>query len=198
MSNPLPKVRILDTPGLADTRSIGQDELHKKNIATLINQYSHSIIAILFLANGTVPRVTVGSTLSAIFSGTPFEDIAFLLTNTSNILYQNFSADILPAGFKGAPQFLLDNPIALQRAYLKLRGEPNTRGQWTRLRKVVKTGEKEGLEMLVGLFDWLDGLEQQGTTEVVKRSQKREAPEHQPSDSGGPSGGKEGKIAPNK
>ena len=66
------KVRILDTPGLADTRGLQQDEAHKKSIATQIQQHIDSVNAVLILANGTVPRITVGtdyalSTLSAIF-----------------------------------------------------------------------------------------------------------------------------------
>ena len=43
------------------------------------------------------------------------------------------------------------------------------------LRNDVKAGEQNALEMLVELFDWLDGLEPQGTTEIVARSQRREA-----------------------
>jgi len=34
-------------------------------------------------------------------------------------------------------------------------------------RKAVKVGEENALEMLVDLFDWLDGLEPQPTTEIV-------------------------------
>jgi hypothetical protein len=59
-------------PGLADTRGIQQDELHKKNIASEIQKHIGSANAVLILANGAVPRSTVGSdcalcTLSAIF-----------------------------------------------------------------------------------------------------------------------------------
>jgi hypothetical protein len=35
------------------------------------------------------------------------------------------------------------------------------------MRKAVLTGEEQALEMLVDLFDWLDGLEPQPTTEIV-------------------------------
>jgi hypothetical protein len=156
MSNPLPKVRILDTPGLADTRSIQQDELYTRNIATQVEQYSHSITGILILANGTVPRVTLGSTLSAISSRTPSGNFAFLLTNVLSLLHQNL---ILPPVLKDAPQFLLDNPIPLQRKYLKLKNDPNMKRGGAYLRNVVKASERNALKMLVRLFDWLDGLE---------------------------------------
>jgi len=79
-----------------------------------------SVTAVLVLVNGTVPRISVGtnsalSTISAIFPITPSKNVAFLLTNTSNPLFQNFNGDNLPEAFKDAPQFLLNNPIALQR-----------------------------------------------------------------------------------
>ena len=35
------------------------------------------------------------------------------------------------------------------------------------MRRVVLAGEKRALEMLVDLFDWLDGLRPQSTTEIV-------------------------------
>ena len=38
------------------------------------------------------------------------------------------------------------------------------------LRRAVKAGEENALEVLVDLFDWLDGLEPQPTTEVYRKS----------------------------
>lgn len=35
------------------------------------------------------------------------------------------------------------------------------------MHETVKTGEENALNMLVEVFDWLDGLEQQPTTETV-------------------------------
>jgi len=54
---------------------------------------------------------------------------------------------------EGAPQFFLNNPIALQRKYIKLMGDPNMRKVRAEFRKGVKAGEQEALEMLVDLFD---------------------------------------------
>jgi len=42
------------------------------------------------------------------------------------------------------------------------------------LRNRVKTAEQNAFQMLVELFDWLDSLEPQRTTEIVTRSQERE------------------------
>jgi len=156
---------------LVDTRNLHQDALQRENIAAQVREHIDSVTAVLVLANGTVPRVNVGtdyalSTLSAIFPRMPFKNIAFVLTNTSNALCQNFSGDIPPDGFKHAPQFLLNNPIALQRRYLKLKGDSRTKWQKAYFRKAVKASEQDALEMLVDLFDWLDGLEPQPITKV--------------------------------
>ena len=153
---------------MADTRGIQQDEIHKRSIATQIQKHIKSISAVLVLANGTVPRVAVGtdyalSTLSAIFPESLAKNIAFMFTNVSSPLHWNFSGDTIPDSLKDAPQFLLNNPIALQKKYIKLMDDPNVKKGRPDLRKAVKAGEENALAMLVDVFDWLDGLEPQPT-----------------------------------
>ena len=149
---------------MADTRSILQDDLHKRSIATQIREHFDSVTAVLVLTNGTVPRVTVNtkyalSTLPAIFPQTLANNFAFLLTHTSRPLFVNFSSDTLPEDFKSAPQFLLDNPITLHRRYLEIKDAPKTMRQGRTFREVVEASEQDSLEMLVELFDWLDSLD---------------------------------------
>ena len=156
---------------MADTRDLKQDELHKQSTEARIKDHIGSINAVLVLANGTVPRVTVGTnyaltTLSAIFPKIPSKNIGFLLTNTLNSFFQNFSKDVLPGAFKDAPQFRFNNPIALQKKYLRLKDDPSVKPGRVDFRNAVKVAEEKALEMLVELFDWLDGLEPQPTTEV--------------------------------
>ena len=67
---------------------------------------------------------------------------------------------------KNAPQFLLNNPIALQKTYLKLKNDPNTKIERENRRIAVETVEENALEMLADLLDWLDGLEPQPTMKV--------------------------------
>ena len=112
------------------------------------------------------------STLSTIFPTTLTNNLAFVLTNVSGPLYQNFSGDsTVPDALKDAPQFLLDNPIALQRKYVKLEDDVKLRNKRAEMRKMVKASEEQALEMLVDFFDWLDGLEQQPTVEAVTLSE---------------------------
>ena len=97
-------------------------------------------------------------TLSSIFPKPLASKIAFMFTNVLSPLHWNFSGDTIPEVLQDAPHFLLSNPLALQRKYLKLKDNQNVkkeRGYWC---KEVKAAEQVALEMLVDLFDWLDGL----------------------------------------
>ena len=157
---------------MADTRGIQQDELHKKNIATEIQKHIDSVTAVLILVNGAIPRLTVGtdyalSTLSAIFPKSLAENIAFLFTNVSSPLSWNFSKDTIPEALKDAHMFFLGNPMALQKKYLSFKGDLDKHKLRVEMRRAVQASEQQALEMLVDLFDWLDGLGPQPTTEIV-------------------------------
>jgi len=109
---------------LTDTWGIEQDELHQKSTATQIEENIDTVTVVLVLANGTVPRATVGttyafSTLPTILPKALAGKIAFVVTNVPSPLSQNFCEDTIPEVLKAAPKFLLDNPIALKRKYLK-------------------------------------------------------------------------------
>jgi len=85
-------VRILDTPGFADTGDRRQDELAMKSIGTQVEKDIDSITAVIILANGTVPRVTVGtkdtlSFLSTISLKVPAKNISCILTDLSSATY---------------------------------------------------------------------------------------------------------------
>ena len=139
---------------------------------TQIEDYIASVTAVLVLANGTVPGVTVAttnalSTLSSILPKILTNNIGVVLTNISSPIYQNFAQNDIPDVLKDAPQFLLSNPIPLQKKYLKVRDEANMKQKRTDLRDAVMADEQNALEMLVALFDWLDGLESQSTTGVI-------------------------------
>jgi len=159
---------------LADTRGLQQDELHKKSIASQIKEHIDSVTAVLVLANGAVPRITVGtdyalSTLSTIFPKSFANNIAFMFTNVSSPLHWNFSGDSIPDMLKAAPQFSLNNPIAYQKTYAKSKGGRGKKGGQADL---VKARAENTLEMLAEFFDWLDGLEPQTMAESVSLYEK--------------------------
>ena len=167
---PPSKVRILDTPGFAYTRHPQQDALQSESMATHIKGYISSVTAVLVLASGTAPH-GVGSLQSAIsILSTIFPDamdnrVAFIFTNVSSPLSPNFYRDTIPAVLKDAPHFVIDNPIALQRKYSWLKGDPNMKNSVVETCAVVD-GNQNALEMLVDFFDWLDGLGQQPVPQV--------------------------------
>jgi hypothetical protein len=130
---------------------------------TEMKEHIYSVTAVLVLANGTISRNAGGlfSILSAIAPQTLATNIAFIFTNVSDHLYMNSSPDAVPGFLKDAPQFLLNNPLAVQRKYLELKDRPNMKRGRAGLRKMVKADEQNAMAMLVDLFDWLAGLEPQ-------------------------------------
>jgi hypothetical protein len=137
-----------------------------------IKKHFDSLTAVLILANGTESRVTVGtncalSILSAIFPNIVPNNVAFLFTNVSSPIYFNFPQHTLPGFLKDAPHFLLDNPIALQKKYLKMKDGPNMKMRRTDLHGAVKAIEQNALETLVDFFDRLDSLEPLSTASIV-------------------------------
>ena len=157
---------------MADTRGIERDEHHKDSIATHIKKHIDSVTAVLILSNGTVERITAStdyalSTLLTILPKSLAENIAFIFTNVASPLAWNFSQDIVPGVLKDAPQFFLDNPIALRRKYLNLKDRPNMKKAEKHMSNHLKAGKQKAMEMLVRLFDWLDDCKPQSTTEIV-------------------------------
>jgi hypothetical protein len=143
-----------------------------KSIATQVEKYIDSVTAVIILANGTVPRITVGtdyvlSILSSISLKVSAKKISCILTNLSSPLYQNFPGNAVPDILKGAPQFLLNNPIALQRKYFELKDSPIMKKGNMDLRKMVKADEQMAQEMLADLLNWLGGLDRPTTMEAV-------------------------------
>jgi hypothetical protein len=141
---------------LGSTHGIEQDEIHKKSIVRYIEQHVDSISAVLILANGPVQRIIdtdyTFSALSAILPNTLVDNTAFVFTNI-----WRFSQKMVPEALKNAPIFLFDNPIAHRNGFKDV---PKIGG-------TVEKCEQRALEMLVKLFNWLDGLEPQPAMEVV-------------------------------
>src|SRR5258706_11519892 len=148
--------------------------MHKKRITTEIQNHLDAVNAVLILANGSVPRITASmdyalTAFFALFTKRLANNIAFLLTSVPTAASLNFPDDVIPEVLKHAPKFLIDNPIALQKNYLMLRDRVDERTV-KRIKESMKRAElaeQNALEMLVELFDWLDGLEPQPTRVII-------------------------------
>ncbi|KIJ95204.1 hypothetical protein K443DRAFT_109193, partial [Laccaria amethystina LaAM-08-1] len=174
------QVTVLDTPGLADTRGLEKDNEHKQSITAAIRDSIPEVTAVIILANGTNPRLGVATdyaitTLSSIFPRTLADNIGLLFTNISSPLDWNFEVETLPVELQGAKTFLLDNPLARHKKYLKIKAKAEAQGSVTRanqavlqkLKKAVDEGHETALGTLAEIFDWLDGLAPQATTEIT-------------------------------
>ncbi|KAF9464254.1 hypothetical protein BDZ94DRAFT_1297271 [Collybia nuda] len=171
------KVQILDTPGLADTRGIAQDEQHKESIANAIKNNITTVDGVLILANGTVPRLGVAtdyalSTLSSMFPISLDRNIGFLFTNVSSPLSWNFDEESLPEALRDNALYLLDNPVAMQDKYLREKQKMESKGKVNQtilntLKASVEEGHKKALGELVKIFDWLDSLSPQPTNDIL-------------------------------
>ena len=123
---------------------------------TCIKQHVDSVSAVLILTNGGFPRATVDinhtlSALSALIPKALINNIALMFTHVWIPSLFNHPQSMVPSPLKSDPIFLLDNPIT-----------PNNRGRGRK-----SPDEREALEMLVKLFDWLDSLELQPATQIV-------------------------------
>jgi hypothetical protein len=177
------KIRILDTPGLADTRGLAQDELHKASIANVIKEHITIVNAVIILANGTVERLGVAtdyalSTLSSMFPRTLAANIGILFTNVPNRLSWNFDQNSLPSILRSwehcnrrgirKNQFLVDNPVALWKKLVHLRSQGwSSDWELNEFERIVNNDHAKALRELGFLFDWLDALVPQPTNDII-------------------------------
>lgn len=169
----VPQITVLDTPGLADTRGFQNDELHKASIAKEIKENIECIHAVLILANGTVPRLTVSTeyalrTLSTIFPKSLVDNIAFVFTNVPGELSWNFSQDSIPEDLRAAPRHILNNPMALRKRLNEMRLDSTDDEDIVEgVQEELEAAEKKALKMLAGLFDWLADRFPQPTKDIL-------------------------------
>lgn len=163
-------------PGLADTWGIQKDKEHKESITTAIRENIPELTAVIILANGTSPRLGVATdyaitTLCSIFPWTLAENIGILFTNISNHRFLNFEVNTLPLQLRGAKRFLMDNPLARRKSYLKnakAEAEGDTDEDDEDIAEAeVSAGHQTTLKMLVKIFNWIDGLQPQATNDIT-------------------------------
>lgn len=166
------KIRIVDTPGIADTRGLAQDQLHRQNIVTTVQQGVPSVDAVLVLANGTNPRLGVATdyaltTLTSILPRDLLPNLAILFTNVSSPLSWNFEPESLPDCLRNSEQFLLDNPVALAKKLTQIESDPRTKRNVLRsLRQGIGESHTKALSVLAEMLDWINTREPQPTENV--------------------------------
>ncbi|KAF8326954.1 hypothetical protein F5887DRAFT_968193 [Amanita rubescens] len=175
------KVRILDTPGLVDTRGIAQDELHKADIAKVIQESVTSVNAVIILTNGTVKRLTVTtdyalSTLSSMFPRTLAYNIGIMFTCAVGRLRCHFRSQSLPEALRGIKgnQFILDNPVAMWQRLNEISEDGDVEGEdggvgndLEEFESEIEECHKKALKELGLFFDWLDTLTPQPTKDIL-------------------------------
>jgi len=92
---------------------------------------------------------------STIFPKTLVNNIAFVFTDVQSSPFRDCPKQILGA-FKSPPVFLLNNPIVHRGRF----GDTN-------IIEIERDHEQGALEMLLELFNWIDGLEPQPATEIT-------------------------------
>ena len=76
-----------------------------------------------------------------------------MFTNVPNPLSSNFRQDTVPAILKDGPQFHIDNAMAFQTKYLRLRDDQGMESMRAEMREEVKAAEQDAWDVLVNLFD---------------------------------------------
>jgi hypothetical protein len=153
------RIRLIDTPGLGDTRGTEHDEQHKANIVRVIRD-AIFIDAILIVANGKVNRLQLAAdyaimTLASFFPRSIADNIAVVFTNVSNPLSFDFQDDSLPSFLRHSNTFLLDNPIAMTKQNKASGNNPFSQLQGFTSR-TIGDAHANALRMVAQLFSWLD------------------------------------------
>lgn len=167
------QLRILDTPGLCDTRGLEQDKEHKKSIAETIRAQVQTLDAVIIMANGTVERVGPGveyalHTLAAMFPRSIADNIGFMFTNVPDALSFNFQPDTLPREIRHAEVWTIQNPVAQFIKYQEAKtGGHSSAKQLQSLERLLQNNYITTMETLNDFFSWLDQCKAQPTNSIV-------------------------------
>ncbi|CEL56817.1 hypothetical protein RSOLAG1IB_12007 [Rhizoctonia solani AG-1 IB] len=164
------EIQILDTPGLADTRGVQQDEQHKANINRAIQESVTTIDAVLIMANGTTERIPAAThytlcTLASLFPHSIVDNIAFVFTHCDSFT-QNLNMASLPDVLKKSKYWTLENPLAYHKNYqreLKAAGSENTLSEG---RKRLESIYQKTASTLNEWLAWIDVRCPQPTHEI--------------------------------
>jgi hypothetical protein len=166
------QLRILDTPGLCDTRGLEQDKEHKRSIAETIRNQVQTLDAVIIMANGTVERVGPGveyalHTLASMFPRSISDNIGFMFTNVPDALSFNFQPDTLPKEIRHAEVWTIQNPVAQHSKYEEAKTHGHTPVNLEKMAKLLQNSYITTMETLNDFFSWLDKCKSQPTNAIV-------------------------------
>ncbi|KAG8726232.1 hypothetical protein FRC11_000535 [Ceratobasidium sp. 423] len=173
------KIRVLDTPGLADTRGIEEDKRHKERIYRAIQDLITEIDGVMIIANGRQERLTVATDytlniLATFFPRSIVDNIGIIFTNTdpSGVSF-NFQMQSLPHVLRSVDYWCLDNPLSLYKNYqaLKAKNEFGP-GKESKLKRTLKYSYEDTVETLDRWLGWLDDRKTVPTSAILDLYQR--------------------------
>ncbi|KAG8759492.1 hypothetical protein FRC12_009746 [Ceratobasidium sp. 428] len=164
------KIRILDTPGLADTRGIEQDNIHKAEINKAIKEFVETIDAVMIMANGTVERLTPSTdytlnVISSMFPRSILDNIGFIFTNSDPATW-NFNLEGLQPELQESQFWLIQNPLAMTKNLRRNGSRFRNPKQIAKTELQLRTCYQDTVETLNEWLVWLDERQVQPTTEI--------------------------------
>ncbi|CUA72719.1 hypothetical protein RSOLAG22IIIB_10254 [Rhizoctonia solani] len=169
------KFQIIDTPGLADTRGMEENNKHRERIYQAIKELATRIDAIMLVANGRNERVSVATsytleTLATFFPRSIKDNIGILLTNVEpDGSGKNFQISCLPPDLQAAKYWCIDNPRSKYKNYWDtLSGLTESQIQKSKQVKRLKESYEETVQCLDEWLEWLDEREAMPTTAIIE------------------------------
>ncbi|KAL5637665.1 hypothetical protein ACGC1H_002066 [Rhizoctonia solani] len=163
-------IRILDTPGLADTRGIDQDQKHKEKINRAIQQHVNTLDAVIIMANGTIQRLAAATdytlnVITAMFPHKIIDNIGFIFTHTDPLTF-NFQKGSLQPELKDAKHWLIQNPLAYYQNYKRLHAEGTSEAILKRGRRDLEQFYDDTVDTLNEWLVWLDSRHVQPSKDI--------------------------------
>jgi hypothetical protein len=168
-------LRVLDTPGLGDTRGMDQDIQHIESIVKAVRTEIKTVDGVLFMANGTLERAGPGieyamHMLSAIFPRTMAKNIGLLFTNVPDVLSFNFHSDTLPTYIANSELWTIQNPLAQVMRFREMESgnAKQSEKQLLTFRRLLDENYAATIDTLGDMFAWFNKQIAQKTQSVLE------------------------------
>ncbi|QRW23119.1 AIG1 domain-containing protein [Rhizoctonia solani] len=173
------KIKIIDTPGLADTRGMDEDKRHKERIHGVIQELATEIDSVMIVANGTIERLSLAmdytmNTLATWFPRSILPNIGILFTNVSAAgAGLNFQTESLPLELREVEYWCLNNPLSLFKSYAHRKATGSfARNRESAQRSSIESTYHETLSTLDDWLEWLDERKSIPTSAIIDLYQK--------------------------